>query len=200
MKNYNLQTIIRRRNKYNYSTAGTYEHKICQNHLDRKFGTNEKDTVYSTDITYLPYGEGKAYLSAVKDLGTKEVIHYRLSRSLNLPLVIDGISDLLERLPKQTREKLIMHSDQGFHYTSSPYRNLLNHYDVIQSMSRRGNCLDNAPIESFFGHMKDELELENCKTYEDLQKQVNGFIYYYNNERPQWGLKGKTPAECRGFS
>ena len=115
-------------------------------------------------------------------------------------MAIDGISNLLERLSKETREKLIVHSDQGFHYTSSPYRNLLSHYGVTQSMSRRGNCLDNAPIESFFGHMKDELELKSCETYEDLQKHIDSFIYYYNNERPQWGLKGKTPAECRGFS
>ena len=66
-------------------------------------------------------------------------------------------------------------------------------------MSRRGNCIDNAPIESFFGHMKDELDLPSCKTFNDLAAEVDRYMYYYNNERPQWGLNGKTPAECRGF-
>jgi transposase InsO family protein len=200
MKKYDLKAIIRRKNKYRFSGAAAYEHKICKNHLKRAFKPEKSDAVYSTDITYLNYGEGKAYLSAVKDLGTKEILNYRLSRSLTLPLAIDGVKEMLERLSKKKRRKLIIHSDQGLHYTSHPYRSLLKKYGVIQSMSRRGNCLDNAPIESFFGHMKDNLELPECRTFKDLAVQMDQYMNYYNNERPQWGLKGKTPAECRGFS
>lgn len=200
MKMYDLKTSIRRRNKYRFNSAASYEHKVCKNHLARDFHPKTSDVVYSTDITYLNYGEGKAYLSAVKDLGTKEILNYRLSRSLTLPLVMDGVEEMLGRLPKSKRKRLIIHSDQGLHYTSHPYRSLLKKYGVIQSMSRRGNCLDNSPIESFFGHMKDELELRDCKTFKDLADKMDRYIDYYNNERPQWGLKGKTPAECRGFS
>lgn len=199
MKKYALKTTIRRKNKYNFSAA-SHEHKFSNNHLDRKFQINSSDSVFSTDITYLHYGEKKAYLSAVKDLGTREIVHYRLSQSLSLPLATEGLSNLLENISPSKRRSLIIHSDQGLHYTSHPYRNLLSAHGVIQSMSRRGNCLDNAPIESFFGHMKDELDLQSCKTFEDLVAEVNSFMDYYNNERPQWGLKGKTPAECRGFS
>lgn len=201
MRLHRLRTTIRRKNKHSVFSAATYEHKTCQNHLDRRFSPEKKDMVYSTDITYLHYGNGaKAYLSAVKDLGTKEIIHHHLSRSLGFSLATEGLPKLLEVLPASKRKGLIIHSDQGLHYTSRPYRDLMGKFGVIQSMSRRGNCLDNAPIESFFGHMKDELDLRNCKTYEDLVAEIDSFINYYNNERPQWGLKGKTPAECRGFS
>lgn len=199
MRKHSLKAIIRRKNKYTFAAA-TYEHKLCENHLKREFSQANGDAVYSTDITYLNYKDGKAYLSAVKDLGTKEIVHYSLSKSLTLSLVTEGFDRLLKQLPLSTRKNLIIHSDQGIQYTSSPYRNLLSSYGVVQSMSRRGNCLDNAPIESFFGHMKDEIDLQSCKTYEDLVTEVESYIKYYNNERPQWGLKGKTPAECRGFS
>ncbi len=199
MKKYELKAVIRRKNKYAPAPA-TYEHKYCENVLSRDFTQTKCDRVYSTDITYLKYPEGRAYLSAVKDLGTKEIVQHSLSRFLTLPLVTVGIGNLLSELPDATRRGLIIHSDQGYHYTSSPYRNLLSSYGVTQSMSRRGNCLDNAPIESFFGHLKDELDTQSCKSYEDLVAEVDRYIYYYNNERPQWGLKGKTPAECRGFT
>ncbi|WP_374078329.1 IS3 family transposase [Bdellovibrio bacteriovorus] len=201
MKLHGLHVVIRKRNKYNNFLAANHEHKICSNHLNRKFKVQERDAVYVTDVTSLNYGKGaRAYLSAVKDLGTQEIVHHQISKSPNLPLVMNGLDKLLERVPVEKRRKLIIHSDQGTQYTSAPYRTLMKSFGVIQSMSRRGNCLDNAPIESFFGHMKDELDLKNCKTYEELLTEVDSFIYYYNNERPQWGLKGKTPIECRGFS
>nr|BFD65571.1 hypothetical protein HAGR004_05930 [Bdellovibrio sp. HAGR004] len=73
-------------------------------------------------------------------------------------------------------------------------------WDVTQSMSRKGNYLGNAPAESFFGHLKDEADIQSCDTFEELVAEIDLYINYYNNERPQWGLKGKTPAECRGFT
>lgn len=148
MKKYELKAVIRRRNKYSFPAA-TKEHKSCYNYLNRKFNPAKSDMVYSTDITYLNYGTGKAYLSAVKDLGTREIVHYQISKSPNLMLVMEGLNNLLKGLPEPKRKKLTIHSDQGFHYTSSPYRHLLKNYGVRQSMSRKGNCLDNAPIESF---------------------------------------------------
>jgi transposase InsO family protein len=199
-KRYALETIIRRKNKYSTIFNSGVDHKTAPNLLRRKFNITKKDTVYSTDITYLPYGKGlRAYLSAVKDLGTKEIVHYNLSRKMTIELATNGLENLYGKLSLRKRKKLLIHSDQGTHYTSKVYRNLLKQFKVKQSMSRRGNCLDNAPIESFFGHMKDEIDLRNCKGYDDLELEIRRFINYYNNERPQWGLKGKTPAECRGL-
>lgn len=197
MRKFNLQTIIRRRNKYKQGWVSGEEHRISPNILGRQFNVEKEDTVYSTDITYLDYGKGnRAYLSAVKDLAVKDIVHHTVSSSANLNVAIKGLEDLFSKKPKH----LIMHSDQGCHYTSKTYRDLLAKWDVTQSMSRKGNCLDNAPIESFFGHLKDEADLQSCHTFEELVAEIDRYINYYNNERPQWGLKGKTPAECRGFA
>lgn len=195
MKKYNLQTSVRRKSKYKQRWIAGEEHRVSQNILDRQFDVKTKDTAYSTDITYLSNGRGlDGYLSAVKDLAVKDIVHHNLSRGLSMNLVTNGLEKLFGEKPKN----IIMHSDQGCHYTSKTYRDLLAKWEITQSMSRKGNCLDNAPIESFFGHLKDEADLQSCNTFEDLVTEVNRYINYYNNERPQWGLKGKTPAECRG--
>lgn len=196
MKKLELKTSIRRKNKYKQGWVSGEEHRVSPNFLERQFNVDTKDTVYSTDITYLDYGKGsRAYLSAVKDLATKEVIHHTVSPGINLEVVVSGLEELFSKKPKH----LIMHSDQGCHYTSKTYRDLLAKWEITQSMSRKGNCLDNAPIESFFGHLKDESDFRSCHTFEELVAEINRYINYYNNERPQWGLKGKTPTECRGF-
>lgn len=197
MKKCDLKTIIRRKNKYKQGWILGEEHRVSANILDRNFDVEKKDTVYSTDITYLDYGAGKrAYLSAVKDLATKEIVHHTVSPTVNLNIALQGLDDLFRKKPKH----IIMHSDQGCHYTSKSYRDFLSKWEITQSMSRKGNCLDNAPIESFFGHLKDEAEYRSCHTYEELVAEIENYINYYNNERPQWGLKGKTPVEHRGFT
>ena len=119
---------------------------------------------------------------------------------MTLALATEGLSEVFKSLPKAVCKKLMVHTDQGGHYTSRRYRNLLKEHEVIQSMSRRGNCLDNAPIESFFGHMKDELELQHCANLREVKEKIEQYINFYNNDRPQWALDGKTPAECRGSS
>jgi transposase InsO family protein len=200
MKKYSLVPCLRRRKHKNYFFKNT-EHKIAPNRLKQKFKVSRSGKVYSTDITYLPFSNGnKAYLSAVKDLGSKEVVQHTLSKSMDIGLVVNGLSEYLEKLPEQKRMKLVIHSDQGGHYTSHYFRRLLKKNKVKQSMSRRGNCLDNAPIESFFGHLKDELDYKECKSFSELKIKVDKYIDYYNNERPQWGLNGKTPVECRGLN
>lgn len=197
MKKYGLQATIRRKNKYKQGWVSGEEHRVSPNILSRQFNVEKKDTVYSTDITYLDYGKGnRAYLSAVKDLAVKDIVHYTVAPGASLLVATRGLEDLFSRKPKH----LIMHSDQGCHYTSKTYRDLLAKWGVTQSMSRKGNCLDNSPIESFFGHLKDEVDLQSCHTFEELVAEIDRYINYYNNERPQWGLKGKTPAECRGFT
>ena len=198
-KKYNLETLIRRKNKFAVIFKGGDDHQTVPNLVQRNFDVAKADTVYSTDITYLFYGKGlRAYLSAVKDLATKEIVHYWVSKSLDLDVAMNGIEEFYIKLPLAKRRKLIVHSDQGAHYTGKTYRELMLELEIKQSMSRKANCLDNAPIESFFGHMKDELDLIDCKKFEDLKLEIRRFISYYNTERPQWALKGRTPAECRG--
>jgi len=93
----------------------------------------------------------------------------------------------------------MIHSDQGCHYTSREYRKYLSEHNIIQSMSRRGNCQDNAPQESFFGHAKDEMHLKECRSYEQVHKEIGDYMDYYNNHRCQWGLRRKTPVEYRKY-
>ena len=131
---------------------------------------------------------------------TKEILNYYVSSQMSLEIALVGLDRLFSRLPLRKRKKLVVHSDQGFHYTHKGYRNLLSKYEVKQSMSRKGNCLDNAPVESFFGHLKDEVDLKSCETYVELKKTIKNYITSYNNVRPQWGLQRKTPAECRGLN
>ena len=198
MKKYELVPRVRKRKYKSYFFKDT-THKVAPNRLKQNFKIKTPGEAYSTDITYLPYNNGeKAYLSAVKDLCSKEVVQYSISKTMDVNLVVNGLSSFLENLPEAKRKRLLIHSDQGAHYTSHFYRRILKKNKVKQSMSRKGNCLDNAPIESFFGHLKDELDFKNCKNFAELKTEVDKYIKYYNNERPQWGLKGKTPVECRG--
>ncbi len=198
MKKLNLITRVRRKKNYSPMDVG-FEHKVVPNYVDQNFEVTGSDQIYSTDITYLEYGSGqRAYLSATKDLWTKEILHFSVSKKATLDLAMEGLEVFYSSLSNKTRKNLLVHSDQGCHYTSRAYRELLDQMSVLQSMSRRGNCYDNAPIESFFGQLKDELDRGICRTYEDLCKEINRAINFYNTERPQWGLKGKTPTECRG--
>ena len=110
-----------------------------------------------------------------------------------MPFVIDMLRklDSVDWLPRT----FLLHSDQGCHYTSYEYGKYLSCRDICQSMSRRGNCWDNAPMESFFGHAKDELRLRRCQAFNDVVSEISDYIDYYNNWRPQAGLGKMTPAE-----
>lgn len=197
-KEYGLITKIRRKNPY--KNLPSSENANVPNILNRNFVSPLPDQVYSTDMTYLFYGKGeKAYLSATKDLGTNEIVSYQLMKNPTLGHFKDEFRKLIKDLPEEVRSSLIVHSDQGFQYTHNGFRNLLKEFGVTQSMSRKGNCLDNAPIESFFGHFKDNLELQKCRTYEDVKTEIDRYIKYYNYERPQKALNKKPPAIYRGL-
>lgn len=202
MRENNLITTIRKRNPYRDIMKKQKGNKVHPNLLDRRFNPKLPNEVYSTDITYLYYGKHKknlAYLSSTKDLGSKEIVYHNISKKINLNLALDGIKEILLRLPKQTRGKLMIHSDQGVHYTHSLYSNTLKELGITQSMSRKGICIDNAPIESFFGHMKDEINLKECETYEELKIMIDNYMYFYNNKRYQWNLKKMTPTQYRKY-
>ena len=196
-REFNLVTQIRKPRKFRAIFKKGEEHKVASNLLRRDFIPVTKRTIYSTYITELSYRGGKkAYLSAMKDLATNEIVHFNILERPTLDLVTHGLDEVLTRYNKGTRSKMIIHSDQGFHYTSYAFRSKLLNLGIKQSMSRKGNCLDNAPIESFFGHLKDDVNYKACKNFGELKDLVTKYMNYYNNERPQWGLKQKTPAEA----
>ena len=130
-------------------------------------------------------------------MATKEIVAKNLSKRIDVTLVNNALDEALEKLSKEKTKKLMIHSDQGYHFTHYKYRLRLSSNKVTQSMSRRGNCLDNAPVESFFGYLKDHLELKECNNFEDLESMVTKEIDYYNNDRPQEGLKKMPPTLYR---
>lgn len=196
-KTFNLETVVRKKNKFRAVFKTGEESKVAANLVQRNFDPPKEGIILSTDITELRYSFGqKAYLSAVKDLRTKEIVTYSLSPNPTIELAIGKLPEVLLGHPKSVREKIIIHSDQGGQYCSPQYLGVLENLNVTASMSRKGNCLDNAPIESFFGHFKDEAEYKSCRNFQELNKCVHRYMTYYNTERPQWGLERKTPAEA----
>ena len=194
-REYGLITKLRKKNPYNIAFKKGLEHRTAPNLLKQNFKVEQPDKVYSTDISYLFYNKGKrAYLSATKDLATKEIVAFNVSKELDLKSTYGHFAEFLKN---KNCSNLIIHSDQGWHYTHPLYINKLKELGITQSMSRKGNCLDNAPIESFFGHMKDEVDLKSCQTFDELKSKVENYIYYYNNERCQWSLNKMTPAQRR---
>lgn len=173
----------------------TQEHKICQNILNRQFQQLAPCKALCTDITYLYYGSGRrAYLSAIKDIATGEILAWELSMNIELEFVIKTVIKLKQL---SLLSDTLLHSDQGSHYTSPLYIQTIKKLGMIQSMSRKGNCIDNAPMESFFGHLKDELDFKSCKAFDELTVKVSEYMRYYNHNRYQWGLRKMTPAEYR---
>uniref|UniRef100_A0A1S2LER2 Transposase n=1 Tax=Anaerobacillus isosaccharinicus TaxID=1532552 RepID=A0A1S2LER2_9BACI len=198
MKKYNIVCPIRKANPYRQMMKATHEHKVVPNLLKRNFKQNIPGKVLLTDITYLFYGNGKkAYLSTIKDGSTGEILAYNVSNRLTLDLA----TDTLRKLKSNSRVKLtkdaFIHSDQGSHYTSPIFQEMVKKYKLGQSMSRRGNCWDNAPQESFFGHFKDEAYIKPCETLNELKKEIREYMTYYNNYRYQWNLKKMTPVQYR---
>lgn len=191
-----IPTLIRKKSKISQGMKRSSEVAVKENLLNQDFKVTEPRTVYSTDVTYLINKNGRrAYLSAVKDLCTNEIVGHAVSGVNDLEFVLSSVKKAIG----SAEEKLIIHSDQGFQYTSPAYQHFLDSRNIIQSMSRKGNCLDNAPIESFFGHMKDECDYKSWKSIEELRLKIGRYIKYYNEKRPQWGLKRKTPVEYRSL-
>ncbi|WP_199624859.1 IS3 family transposase [Paenibacillus alkalitolerans] len=198
MRKYRLVAKIRQANPYRKMAKATQEHSTCPNLLDRCFDQGEPAKVLLTDITYMRYGRGQwAYLSCVKDGTTKEILAHFLSSSLELSIVERTLDLLSDRLAGNVHSQAIFHSDQGMHYTHPRIRKLVKKNGFKQSMSRKGNCWDNASMESFFGHLKDDLDYRHCDTIEELRICVDEYVQYYNTERYQWSLKKMTPEEYR---
>lgn len=190
MNKYNLITKIRRRNPYKAIMKKSLGHRTFENILNREFKPTSPFKVFCTDITYIPFNHRFAYLSVVKDIASGEIVAWNLRQTLEMELVMDTIQAL-------RYENAMIHSDQGFHYTNPLYVERIKGFGMVQSMSRKGNCIDNAPIESFFGHLKDEVDYRSARTFEELYCIIEEYMRYYNLERRQWELKKMTPVEYR---
>ncbi|WP_031263471.1 IS3 family transposase [Sporolactobacillus laevolacticus] len=198
MRKYEIVCPHRRANPYKRIAKATKEHQVVPNKLNREFKQGVPGKVLLTDITYLPYnGNCMAYLSAVKDASTNEILAYHVSDRITLEVATQTIHKLINNKRVTLHREAFIHSDQGSHYTSPRYQQLLKKYGLGQSMSRRGNCWDNAPQESFFGHLKDEIDYQSCKTLKELKAKINHYMVYYNNYRYQWNLKKMTPIQYR---
>jgi putative transposase len=193
MKKYGLVAQVRRRNPYRAIRKKTMEHRIFPNKLQRAFKQSLPFQVFCTDITYVPFLDRFAYLSVVKDIASGEVMAWEASLCIDMQLVLNT----MKRIPSHLCGEVMVHSDQGFHYTNPSYIQMVSSLDMDQSMSRKANCIDNAPIESFFGHMKDELEYKNCKSFEELYSKIEHYMQYYNHERKQWNKNKMTPVQYR---
>ena len=170
--------------------------KTAPNILQRNFKADKPNKKWSTDITEFALFGRKLYLSPIIDLYNGEIISYKVSEHPVLKQVTDMVKEAVARIGKT--DSLILHSDQGWQYQHKAYRKILKENGIIQSMSRKGNCLDNAVIENFFGLLKSELfYFEKFKSIEDFKEKLDEYIDYYNNRRIKAKLKGLSPVEYR---
>lgn len=196
-KKYGLVTRIRRKNPYKAIFKKTQEHRVAPNILDRQFLQTVPFKFLCTDITYVFFGGHVAYLSAVKDIASGEILAWNLARHLAMNLVLDTVLHMENNPQVPGLQGVLLHSDQGFHYTNPEYASRLERLGMIQSMSRLGNCIDNSPMETFFGHFKDEVDYQACQTFEQLKAMIQDYITRYNTQRQQWELKKMTPQDYR---
>lgn len=201
MKKYGLKCPIRKENPYRQMAKALRTNTVAPNRVARNFHGFGVRKVLLTDITYLFYNGGKCYLSTILDAMTREVLAYQLSQSLEVAFVLDTVDALVRDYGSQLDNETIIHSDQGCHYTSYAFIQKLKDENFLQSMSRKGNCWDNAPQESFFGHLKDEIRdvVSCCCSFEDVQKIIDDQMDYYNNDRYQWELLKLSPKEYYSY-
>ena len=189
---------------------GTVDNKLLYKRVDTKrhrtkcirdFSTTDVNEKWTTDVSEFHIAAGKLYLSPILDMHNREIVSYNISRSPSFVQTIDMLNKAFNKYADLNN--LIFHSDQGWQYQMAQYHKALRERGITQSMSRKGNCLDNSPMENFFGKMKNEMfyghEYE-FKTLEQLQKAMEEYIEYYNNERIQVKLKGLTPCQARNQS
>jgi transposase InsO family protein len=168
---------------------------ISDNHLNREFSASYPNKKWVTDVTYLIFNGKRLYLSVIQDLYNNEVVSYHISERNDLKLVLDTLKKATK---KREANGVLLHSDQGYQYTSKRYNLTLQKYNIKISMSRKGNCLDNACIESFFSHFKSECFYRYQFTEEaQVEHAVKRYIWFYNNKRFQKKLNNLSPLEYR---
>ena len=192
MKQLGLVCQVRAKRKYNSYKGEVGE--VAPNLLERHFKTNQPNRKWVTDVTEFKVNDQKLYLSPILDLFNGEVVSYNLSRHPNFKQITDMLEGAFQKLPIKV-DNLILHSDQGWQYQHKQYHCMLREKGIRQSMSRKGNCLDNAVIENFFGILKSELlYLQEFHSMEHFKQELIEYLDYYNNRRIKAKLKGLPPA------
>ena len=196
MKELGLKCLVRMKKYRSYKgTVG----KIAPNILERNFNADKPNEKWVTDITEFKLFGEKLYFSPILDLFNGEIISYTIGSRPTYSLVAEMLENAFERLTP--KDELILHSDQGWHYQMKQYHHALKQRNITQSMSRKGNCYDNAVIENFLGIMKSEfLYLKEFKCIEHFKKELLMYIHYYNNNRIKTKLKGMSPVQYRAHA
>lgn len=198
MKILNLRSIMKKKpeNKENGKKEEVQNPKTFANVLNRDFCTSKPSHKWLTDVTYIPCTDGTLFLSCIKDMFDKSIIAYYMSKRNDTELVMKTLYMAEHLIGKNT----ILHSDQGSQYVSKEYQAYLKEKGITGSMSRKGTPYDNSPMESFFSLLKnEELKLHGLMTMKQTERVVEEYIRYYNEERPQWGLKKQTPHSVRSL-
>lgn len=196
MKQMNLRA---KRKKQHYHSYKGMVGKIAPNVIDRDFNVDKPNKKWATDVTQVNIGDVKIYLSPILDMYNGEIISYTISRSPNLKMATDMLRNAFRK--NKDLRGLVLHSDQGWQYQHKHYQKMLKDKDIIQSMSRKGNCLDNAMMESFFGLMKNELlYINHFDSIEAFEKELEKYIYWYNNKRVKLRLNGMSPVQYRAHA
>jgi len=193
MKFAGIKSICRKkRKKYIKSTPET----IADNILNRDFKAENIHEKWLTDVSEFKYGNGqKAYLSAILDLGDRSIVAYEIGKYNNNELVFSNFKSAVKSFPEASP---LFHSDRGYQYTNQTFKNMLLNANMTQSMSRVGKCIDNGPMEGFFGIIKSEMYyLNKFETYNKLKTAIEDYIFFYNNKRYQKKLNCMTPIEFR---
>ncbi|ASS74318.1 hypothetical protein CIG75_04500 [Tumebacillus algifaecis] len=192
MKELGIQCVARKKKRWFGKKSENY---TAPNSLNRNFKASRPNEKWATDITYLLFNGQRLFLSVIYDMFNNEIVAYRIGERNDLKLVLDTV-----KLANKKRDvtDTLLHSDQGFQYTSHQYNKLLQTYNIAQSMSRKGNCLDNACVENFFGHLKSELMyLNKFRTKAEVMNAVASYIRFYNQQRIQRKLSDLSPVEYR---
>lgn len=196
MHKFGLICPIRKANPYRRMAKALRTNNVASNLLNREFRAHGARAVLLTDITYIPRKDGRfSYLSTILDAYTKQILAYTVSASLEVDFVLETIYKLVENHSVSLQRETLIHSDQGCHYTSYKFIQLVKDVELRQSMSRKANCWDNAPQESLYGHMKDEIDLSGCQTHAQVSALIDDWVDYYNNDRYQWDLARLSPNE-----
>ena len=193
--------LLGKRPKEKYHSYKGNVGRVAANVIDRDFSTTAPLEKWTTDVSQFSFPWGKCYISPILDMNTNEIIAYDLSQSPNLEQISRMLHSAFTRFPHP--DGLVMHSDQGWQYQHTLYREELKKHGVIQSMSRKGNCYDNCIMETFFGRLKNEMLYGFEKQYDSFpafSAAIAEYIDYYNNERIQQKTKWMPPAKYREAS
>ena len=195
MRKLNIRSIARKRNPYRQIQNRHGAVYSYANLLGQDFKTKRPNEKWGTDITYVRTQQGFVYLAVIKDFFDGSILGYAMARNSSVHMVLRALKSALSNSP--VVNGVVLQSDQGFQYQSAAYHSLVSQYGILPSMSRRGNCLDNAPTENFFSHLKEELLRHiQIKDFQEAVQIVEDYIHFFNHDRIQLNTK-LTPFEFR---